>query len=142
MPARAASGELAATIPYLVVTIDRPVTGSGLAPAPSGDVEAVADGEEDTGAGSEQLTAAAATHAASSSDLSGRRWRVTRREPQGRRDGTSIEAIRFVEEETKRPRRQGRGGVIMMCAPGVPENINQGAPGAGVVGSPVDSGVA
>lgn len=36
----------------------------------------------------------------------------------------------------------GRAGLIMMCAPGVPGNISHGAPGPGVVGRPVDSGVA
>lgn len=36
----------------------------------------------------------------------------------------------------------GRGGLIMMWAPGVPGNISHGAPGPGVVGNPVDSAVA
>jgi hypothetical protein len=47
----------------------------------------------------------------------------------------------------RNPRTRGRsvryffGGLIMMCAPGVPGYISHG-PGPGVVDSPVDSGVA
>jgi hypothetical protein len=36
----------------------------------------------------------------------------------------------------------GRGGLIMMWAVGVPGNISHGPPGTGRIGSPVVSGVA
>ena len=62
-----------------------------------------------------------------------------------------LEAVEFVERRSARKSRKllrpisylAFGGLIMICAPGVPGYISHGAPGApGDVESPVDSGVA